>query len=90
MTADELRAVQLGRPGWGRKGYSTVEVEAFLRRAVEALTALALRRAPQLTADEVRDVRFRTEPFGRGRGYDEDQVDALLDRLEHTLRAATA
>ncbi|MDT0276239.1 DivIVA domain-containing protein [Blastococcus goldschmidtiae] len=90
MKADELRAVQLGRPGWGRKGYSIVEVDAFLARALDALTALALRRAPQLTADEVQKVRFRKEPFGRGRGHDEDQVDALLDRLELTLRTATA
>ncbi|WP_218122361.1 DivIVA domain-containing protein [Blastococcus aurantiacus] len=82
--------MQLCRPGWGKKGYATVEVDAFLGRAVEALTALALRREPQLSADEVQHVRFRTQPFGRGRGYDEDQVDALLDRLEQTFRSSAA
>jgi DivIVA domain-containing protein len=82
--------VQLGRPGWGKKGYSTGEVDAFLGRAHEALTALALRRPPQLTADEVRSAVFRTAGFGKGRGYDEDQVDDLLDRLEQTLRATSA
>jgi DivIVA domain-containing protein len=89
ITADELRAVQLGRPGWGKKGYDTAEVDAFLARAVEALTALALRRVPQLTADEVHAVVFRKPRLGRGRGYDEDEVDALLDRIEQTLRART-
>lgn len=89
ITADELRAVQLGAAGWGKKGYRIEEVDDFLARVDEALTALALRRAPQLTADEVHDVRFRKQGFGRGRGYDEDQVDELLDRIEATLRAAT-
>lgn len=90
LTADELRAVQLRVPGWGRKGYATDEVDDFLSRAGQALTALALRRPPQLTADDVRHVVFRKQGFGRGRGYDEDHVDELLDRLEHTLRAASA
>ena len=90
LTADELRAVQLGRPGWGKKGYSIEEVDAFLGRANEALTALALRRPAQLTADDVRSVVFRKPGLGRGRGYDEDQVDDLLDRLEQTLRATSA
>jgi DivIVA domain-containing protein len=90
ITADELRAVQLRLPGWGKKGYRSEEVDDFLARAGEALTALALRRTPQLTADDVRTVLFRKQGFGRGRGYDEDQVDELLDRLEHTLRSATA
>jgi DivIVA domain-containing protein len=89
ITADELRAVQVGRPSWGKRGYSTEEVDAFLARAVDALTSLALRRAPRLAADEVHDVVFRKPPFGRGRGYDEDQVDALLDRIEATLRSAS-
>ena len=81
--------MQPGRPPLGKRGYSTDEVDTFLARAVDALAALALRRAPHLTADEVHDVVFRKPPFGRGRGYDEDQVDALLDRIEHTLRTAT-
>ncbi|MGY1752552.1 DivIVA domain-containing protein [Blastococcus sp. SYSU D01042] len=88
LTADELRAVELGRPPLGKRGYDPAEVDAFLARAADALTALALRRAPQVTPDEVRTVVFRKPRFGRGRGYDEDQVDELLDRLEHTLRAA--
>jgi DivIVA domain-containing protein len=88
ITADELRAVELGRPPLGRRGYAPDEVDAFLTRAAEALTTLALRRAPQLTADEVHAVVFGKPPLGRGRGYDEDQVDELLDRIEHALRTA--
>ena len=80
--------MELRRPGWGRKGYRTDEVDAFLARAAESLTALALRQAPRLPADEVHSVVFRKPPFGGGRGYDEDQVDDLLDRVEQTLRAA--
>ena len=86
LTADELRAVQLRRPGWGRKGYATEEVDAFLARAVDALAAADARRTPQLSAGEVRDVLFRRQSWGRSRGYDEDHVDELLERLEHTLR----
>ncbi len=90
ITADELRVVQLGRPPLGKRGYHPGEVDEFLLRATESLTALSLRRTPQLTADEVRAAVFRKPPLGRGRGYDEDQVDDLLDRLEHTLRSASA
>lgn len=88
ITADELRAVHLGRPPWRRRGYARDEVDGFLARAAEALTALAFRRRPRLTPDEVHDVVFRKAPLGRGRGYDEDQVDELLDRIEQTFRAA--
>lgn len=90
ITADELRAVQLGRPPLGKRGYHPGEVDDFLARAGEALTALAFRRTPQLSAEEVRAAVFRKPGLGRGRGYDEDQVDELLDRLEHTLRSASA
>jgi DivIVA domain-containing protein len=37
-----------------------------------------------LTPIDVRDVIFDKAPFGK-RGYDEDQVDAFLDRVEATL-----
>ena len=90
LTSTDLRAVTLGRPGWGRKGYRPEEVDAFLIRAAEALDALAMRRVPSLTADEVREVVFRRPGFGKGRGYDEDQVDELLDAVESALRADPA
>jgi DivIVA domain-containing protein len=38
-----------------------------------------------LTPDEVRNVCFAKPPFGK-RGYNEDQVDQFLERVEATLR----
>ena len=90
MTSAELRAVTIGRPGWGRKGYRPEEVDAFLARAAEALHALTADRTPSLTADEVHDVAFAKAGWGRGRGYDEDQVDDLLDAVEEALRGDPA
>ena len=87
ITGGEVRAVRLRRPGWGRRGYAPAEVDAFLARTADALEALAAGRTATLTADEVHGVVFRKPSLGAGRGYDEDQVDELLDRIEHTLRA---
>ena len=87
MTGSELRAVVLRRPGMGRRGYAPEEVDAFLARAAEALDARDAGRPPGLTPDEVHDVVFSKPGFGKGRGYDEDQVDVLLDAVEAALRA---
>jgi DivIVA domain-containing protein len=38
-----------------------------------------------MSPDEVHSVVFRKPPIGK-RGYDEETVDELLDRLEDTLR----
>ena len=88
LTGADLRTVQLGRPGWGKRGYSPAEVDTFLARAAEALDAVAAGRAPGVTPDEVHTVVFRKPPIGK-RGYDEDAVDALLDRVEAALRGGT-
>ncbi|WP_113690583.1 DivIVA domain-containing protein [Amycolatopsis albispora] len=40
-----------------------------------------------MTPDDVRNTVFSKPSFGR-RGYDEDAVDAFLDRIEQTLRGA--
>ena len=87
ITGAEVRAVELRRPGWGKRGYAPAEVDALLARAAEALEALAAGRTPTMTADDVHSAVFRKPPFGAGRGYDEDQVDELLDAIEHALRA---
>ena len=87
ITGSEVRAVQLGRPPWGRRGYAPAEVDALLARAADALEALAAGRTPAMTADDVHSVMFRKPSLGAGRGYDEDQVDELLDRIEQGLRA---
>jgi len=86
ITAAELRAVQIRRPGWGQRGYDPGAVDALLARAADALEALAAGGVPRMTADEVRGAVFRRPPFGRGRGYDEHAVDALLDAVEESLR----
>ena len=86
LTGAALRDVRLGRPGWGRKGYDIAAVDAFLARAAEALDALAAGRRPGMTADDVRTVVFGKPGLGQGRGYDEDQVDDLLDAVENALR----
>jgi DivIVA domain-containing protein len=89
VTGAALRAVQLSRPGWGRRGYDVEQVDAFLARAADALDALADGRTPGVTADDVHGVVFTKPGFGRGRGYDEDDVDALLDAVESTLRGGS-
>ena len=43
----------------------------------------------RLTAADVHDVAFSKPPMFK-RGYDEDEVDALLDRVEVALRDRTA
>ncbi|MET0992936.1 MAG: DivIVA domain-containing protein [Mycobacterium sp.] len=40
----------------------------------------------QLSADDVRGVRFRTPPILQ-RGYDQDEVDALLDDIAAAIAA---
>jgi DivIVA domain-containing protein len=90
VTEASLRSVRLGRPGWGRRGYSPAEVDAFLARVADALDALAAGRTPDVTADDVHTVVFTKPPLTRGRGYDEDAVDALLDQVEALLRGGPA
>ncbi|GBE64150.1 hypothetical protein MFM001_06120 [Mycobacterium sp. MFM001] len=42
-----------------------------------------------LTAEDVRNVAFNKPPIGK-RGYNEDDVDAFLDRVEQALRNPSA
>jgi DivIVA domain-containing protein len=44
---------------------------------------------PVVTAVDVHTVAFCKPPFGK-RGYNEEEVDALLERVEATLRDPTA
>ena len=87
ITGAEVRSIELRRPGWGRRGYAPSEVDAFLARAADALDASAAGQPGTMTPDDVHHVVFRKPPLGSGRGYDEDQVDDLLDRIEQALRA---
>jgi DivIVA domain-containing protein len=53
-------------------------VDAFLELVAEALAGRA-----ELTSEQVRSVMFEVAP--EGRGYDQREVDRLLDRVEHQL-----
>jgi DivIVA domain-containing protein len=78
------------------RGYDTEEVEAFLARCAHSLGA-SVDRVPELmpllarprTGDPLRARDVEVVQFHvRGRGYDIEQVDALLDRIATALTAA--
>lgn len=84
VTADEVRRIAFDRAPLVARGYDEEEVDGFLDRAVEALTAREAGRSAGLSGTDVRSVMFRKPPPGR-RGYHPDQVDEFLDRLAFTL-----
>lgn len=67
------RGRRFQRRGVLATGYRRAEVDAFLDR----IAAMFANREMTLEATEVRDVVFHSQL----RGYDEDQVDALLDSV---------
>jgi DivIVA domain-containing protein len=83
VKASDVRAVQFGKPPFGRRGYDEIEVDDFLRKVTDALAQA--RGIPPLDAEEVHQVAFRKPRLG-SRGYDEDEVDAFLDLVEAELR----
>ena len=82
-----MRAVQFGKPPFGRRGYDEIEVDDFLRKVTDALSQT--RGVPQLDPEEVHQVAFRKPRIG-SRGYDEDEVDAFLDLVEASCAGAPA
>ncbi|SHG92384.1 DivIVA domain-containing protein [Streptoalloteichus hindustanus] len=80
VTGDEVRHATFTTTGFGTRGYREREVVDFLGRVADTLDG-----AGDVTAAQVRDVEFRST-LGRG-GFAEDEVDALLDRVERELRA---
>jgi DivIVA domain-containing protein len=83
VKAADVRAVQFGKPPFGRRGYDEIEVDDFLRKVTDALAQT--RGVPPLDPEEVHQVAFRKPRLG-SRGYDEDEVDAFLDLVEAELR----
>jgi DivIVA domain-containing protein len=83
VKASDVRAVQFGKPPFGRRGYDEIEVDDFLRKVTDALAQS--RGVPPLDPEEVHQVAFRKPRLG-SRGYDEDEVDAFLDLVEAELR----
>ncbi|MDI6022910.1 DivIVA domain-containing protein [Leucobacter sp. UT-8R-CII-1-4] len=75
---DRPRGKRFSRRGFFASGYRRSQVDAFLDR-VSALFA----GEAQLSTAEVRSVVFHSE----WRGYNEDQVDALLDAVIELLLA---
>jgi DivIVA domain-containing protein len=80
------------------RGYDVEEVDAFLVRCAHSL-GRRVERVPELAplqarprtgsplrARDVETVQFRVR-LGPGRGYDIEQVDALLDRVAEALQA---
>jgi len=83
VKASDVRAVQFGKPPFGRRGYDEIEVDDFLRKVTDALAQT--RGIPSLDPEEVHQVAFRKPRLG-SRGYDEDEDDAFLDLVEAELR----
>ena len=83
VKAADVRAVQFGKPPFGRRGYDEIEVDDFLRKVTDALAQT--RGIPPVDPEEVHQVAFRKPRLG-SRGYDEDEVDAFLDLVEAELR----
>lgn len=73
------RGKRFRRRGLFATGYKRSQVDAFIDR----VTGLLDGSAP-LSTGEVREVMFHTE----WRGYDEDQVDALLDSVVELVLAS--
>ena len=98
ITSADVHHVTFHKSGFSERGYDEREVDDFLD-AVEAEldrlsdeaagaaapTALVPRSAPGMIGpDQVRTIEFNRAPFGK-RGYDEEEVDLFLDRIEATL-----
>lgn len=85
LTGSELRARVAGiRHTHYREGYDIAEVQALTERAAAALDALAQGFTVTLTADDVLRAKFQATKFRDG--YDQDEVDDLLDEVVQALR----
>jgi DivIVA domain-containing protein len=99
VTAVDVHHVTFHKSGFGERGYDEREVDDLLDAIESELDRLAngdevdqpaptalRRRVPlgQLGPDQVRGAEFNRAPFGK-RGYDEEEVDLFLDRIEATL-----
>lgn len=83
LDAATLRA-SVPAPARRGPGYVVEEVDAFVERAARALEDRRQGVVPELTAHEVRTVRFHAAGW-RGERYPYAEVDALLDRVVAAL-----
>ena len=70
-----------------RAGYDQDQVDDFLDRVAESLTAVRAGTTPAMTITAVFDARFAVTRFQPG--YDQDDVDDFLDRVADTFKSAT-
>jgi DivIVA domain-containing protein len=93
----DVHHVTFHKAGFGDRGYDEQQVDDLLDAAeleldrisddaaqAPAPTALRPRSAGVISPEQVRTVEFNRAPFGK-RGYDEEEVDLFLDRIEETL-----
>ncbi|GDY31784.1 hypothetical protein GTS_34170 [Gandjariella thermophila] len=90
ITAEDVLTATFNPPPPGRPGYTETEflalVAAVLEQPAPPTPPVAPPEAtpPPLTPEAIRNVRFHRPPLGQC-GYDADEVDAFLDRVEATL-----
>ncbi|MBP2476098.1 DivIVA domain-containing protein [Crossiella equi] len=95
LQPQDVQAVRFDAVPVGAGGYDQGGVDAFLDQVAASLARARPRLVPvagapapgTLTAQDVHDVGFHLAGPG-ARGYDEDEVDAFLDRIEGTLLGA--
>lgn len=102
VTPVDVHHAMFGRASFVDRGYNEGDVDAFLdlveaeliklweaaANSGEVAPASELPPVPEsglLGPDEVRNTEFGRPPMGK-RGYDGDEVDAFLERVEATLR----
>jgi DivIVA domain-containing protein len=94
LTVEAVRGAGFHRPSTSWLGYDERGVDEFLdvveqdlrarQDARSGVDAPGVRVSVNLTAEDVRAVRFARPPSGR-RGYDQDEVDSFLQRVERSF-----
>jgi DivIVA domain-containing protein len=85
LSGYQVRQTVLKNSPIGRPGYDKQQVDEFVERAANTLDGSGL----PLSMDQVRQAGF-SHPKGLHRGYDVDDVHALLDRITAELRRRSA
>jgi len=85
LSGYQVRQTVLKNSPIGRPGYDKQQVDEFVERAANTLDGSGL----PLSMDQVREASF-SHPKGLHRGYDVDDVHALLDRITAELRRRSA
>ncbi|ASR38054.1 cell division protein DivIVA [Prauserella marina] len=84
ITSEDVRGIRFPEAPFGTRGYSEMQVDAFLDRVAATLDG-----EDNVTPTEVHNVVFNLSPLGRRGGYDQAEVDTFLRAVETTLAART-